>query len=84
MGLDLLWRGGNKVRLMNLIKSALSTHGIKLELSEIQLMQDKDIPEDAIESSQPFALTEKMENDIICALADYLRDNVSTNLVPTE
>lgn len=84
MGLDLLWRGGNNVRLMNLIKSALSTHGIKLELSEIQLMQDKDVPEDLIESSQPFALTEKMENDIICALADYLRDNISNSLTSTE
>jgi len=84
MGLDLLWREENKVRLMNLIRSALSTHGIKLELSEIQLMQDEDVPEDVIESNQPFTLTEKMQNDIICALADYLRDNISDSLVPAK
>lgn len=83
-GLDFLWREENKVRLMNLIKNALSTHGIRLELSEIQLMQSKAAPENAIESNQPLVLTEKMENDIICALADYLRDNVSNNLVPAE
>lgn len=83
-GLDLLSREENNARLMNLIRSALSTHGIELELSEIRLIQDEDVPEDVIESSQPFALTEKMENDIICALADYLRDNISNSLVPVE
>lgn len=84
-GLDLLWREKNSVRLTNLIKSALSTHGIKLELSEIQLMQqDKDVSENAVESSQPFALTEKMKDNIICALADYLRDNISNSLTSAE
>ena len=83
MGLDLLWREKNETRLMNLIKSALSTHGIELELSEIQLMQDDKIFEDVIESNR-LVLTEKMENDIICALAGYLRDTVSNNLVRAE
>lgn len=55
------------------------------ELSEIQLMQqDKDVPENAVESSQLLALTEKMEDDIICALADYLRDNISNSLTSAE
>ena len=84
MALDLLWREGNDARLMNLIRRALSTHGIKLELSEIRLMQDVDEPEDVIESSQPFVLTEKTENDIICALADYLRDTVQNSIVPAQ
>lgn len=81
MGLDLLWNEKNETRLMNLIKSALSTHGIEFELSEIQLMQDDKIFEDIIESNQ-LVLTEKMENDIICALAGYLRDTVSNSLAP--
>lgn len=45
MCLDLLWREGNDARLMNLISRALFTHGIKLQLSEIRLMQDEDVPE---------------------------------------
>lgn len=84
MGLDFLWREENNTRLMNLIRNALSTHGMKLELSEIQLIQDEETSEDVIESNQPFALTEQMENDIICALADYLRDSISNGIVLAE
>lgn len=84
MCLDLLWREGNDARLMDLISRALSAHGIKLQLSEIRLMQDEKIPDDVIESRQSFVLTEKMENDIICALAGYLRDTVQNGLVPAQ
>ena len=79
LGLDLLWREKNIERLLNLIRDALSAHGIRLELSEIRLMQDVPVPEDVIESKQPFALTEKMEDDIVCAMAGYLRDTVSND-----
>lgn len=84
MGLDLFWTEENKARLMELIRSALCKHGIKIELDEIQFMQDQAVLEDVIESKQTLVFTEKMENDIICALADYLRDTVSNSLVLAE
>lgn len=83
-GLDLLWKEENKTRLTDLIKNALYKHGIRIELDEIQLMQDEFVPKNVIEAKQPFILTEKMENDMICALADYLRDGVSNSLVPAK
>lgn len=83
-GLDLLQREENKAHLLNLIKGALYRHGIKLELDEIQLMRNEDGSADAIESNRPFTLSEKMENDIILAFANYLRDNISNSLVLAE
>lgn len=83
-GLDLLWTEENKARLMELIKGAIFKHGIRLELDEIQLMQDEEVPVGTVESNQPLVLTEKMEDDIICALAGYLRDNISDGLAPAQ
>ena len=74
--LELLCQDHHKERLLSSIRKILFQHGIKVELDEIQMMQENEMVEDVVEENQSFILTEKMENDIISALAGYLREQV--------
>ena len=75
-GLELLLRDENKERLLTMIKSVFQEYGIMMDLTAIQIAHEIAHNDEVVEASQPFVLTEKMENDILNALAGYLRDSV--------
>lgn len=79
-GLAMLQREKNKNRLMELVRSALLKYGIQIEVEEIQILQETRPAGDYVEAAQPFAMTGKMEEDIIEALAGYLRDSAAGGL----
>ncbi len=83
IGLELLLKEENKERLLKLVRGALDKYGILIEVEEIQIMEEGD-EQDTAEVTQPFTLTEKMEEDIIGALAGYLRDHVENGYGPRE
>lgn len=74
MGMELLWTDESKQKLMAHAKSALDKHGFVVELDDIQLIQDKERPIDAVEGEVHLELSDKAETDILDALAGYLKD----------
>ena len=79
MGLDILLKNENKARLMELLRGVLIKYGIMIEVDELRIDQADEKCEDAVEVRSRFVPTEKAENDIISALAGYLRDSVCEN-----
>lgn len=74
MGKAILWTDEGKQKLMALAKSALEKHGFALELEDIQIEQDKGTLIDAVEGETHLELSDRVETDILDALAGYLKD----------
>lgn len=79
-GLELIQREENKNRLRELVRRSLLKHGIKVDVEEIQLLREKKAAVDSAEVVQPFTMTGKMEEDVLAALAGYLRDSAAGGL----
>ena len=75
-GLALLEKESNKARLLALLQSTLSKYGVEIGVQAIRFTQSENPHLDYADVSQPFALTARMEEDIIAALAGYLRDSL--------
>ena len=80
MALDYLGREDNKMRIMEFLKKNLIKYGIQINVDDIQIVQVEKPANDVVEITETFTLTEKMEDDIICALSEYLRDYVAEGL----
>lgn len=78
MGLDLLLQNENKERLMNLLRNVLSKYGIQTEVEEITIVQVNTGNYVPADEHRQFMMSEKTENDIISALAGYLRDMIAS------
>lgn len=81
MGIELLWTDENKQKLMKLAKSTLDKYGFVMELDDIQLVQEKEEPVEAIEGETHLELSDKMETDILDALAGYLKDKTANEVL---
>ena len=76
MALELLWTEESKQKLLEAARNVIEKYGFAIELADVQLMQDKMEIVDAIETAVHLHLTEKMETDILDALAEYLKESV--------
>ena len=76
MALELLWTEESKQKLLEAARNVIEKYGFAIELADVQLMQDKMEIVDAIETAVHLHLTEKMETDILDALAGYLKESV--------
>lgn len=74
IALDMLESEISKKKLMELTKDALDKYGIVMDLTDIQLIKDKEESGDYIEAEPHLVLSERMENAIMDALAGYLKD----------
>lgn len=74
-GLDWLLQENNQKKLLGLIRQILDKYDIQIDVDDIQIVQEN--AKDVLEVPDSFSLTEQMENDMIAALAGYLRDNVA-------
>ena len=81
MGMELLWADKSKQKLMALAKSTLDKYGFAMELDDIQLMQDKEEPVEAVEGEVHLELSDKVETDIVDALAGYLKDKTANEVL---
>ncbi len=80
IGLELLWTDKSKEKIIAVTKDILDRHGFVTELDDIQLMHDKEKNEDTVETEVPLVLTDKVEEDILNALAGYLKDKTENRL----
>ena len=78
MGFGCLFGEISKKKLMELAKDALDKYGIVMDLTDIQLIKDKEESGDYIEAEPHLVLSERMENAIMDALAGYLKDKESS------
>lgn len=77
-GLTLLRKDENKARLIYLVKTVLTKYNIKIELGDIQIVQAETTSEKHYyREKKPFILSEELENDIISALAGFLKEEVN-------
>lgn len=81
MGMELLWTNESKQKLMALAKSTLDKYGFVMELDDIQLMQEKEEPVDVVEGEAHLELSDKLETDILDALAGYLKDKTANEVL---
>ena len=79
MGLELLLRDENKSRLMNLLRNVLNRYGIKIGVDEIKIKQADTVRDEPGDKHRQFIMSEKTEDDIITALAGYLKDSAVKN-----
>lgn len=77
MALELLWTEDSKQKLIKLAESALDEHGFVMELKDIQIIQDIQEFKDVIEVDGQLKMTDEMEEDILDALAGYLKDKAA-------
>lgn len=77
MGIEFLWTDKNEQKLMKLAKSTLDKYGFIMKLDDIRLVQEKEEPVEAVESEMHLELSDKMETDILDALAGYLKDKTA-------
>ena len=77
MGKEFLWTDESKQKLMALAKSALEKHGFVMELDDIQIEQDLETLVDAVEGEAHLELSDRVETDILDALAGYLKDRTA-------
>ena len=78
--LDYLAREDNKKQIMDFLKKNMIKYGIQIDVDDIQFVQVEKSANDVVEITEPFTLTEEMEEDIIYALSEYLRNNVAKGL----
>ena len=52
----------------------------RIDVDDIQFVQVEKSANGVVEITEPFTLTEEMEEDIIYALSEYLRNNVAKGL----
>lgn len=77
LALELLWTEESRQKLIELAQDALGKYGFAMRLADIQMMKDTKEYGDFIEEEAHLTLTDKMETDILDALAGYLRDRES-------
>lgn len=73
-GLELLWKDTNKQKLMSIAKDTLDKYGVVMDLIDIEIKQDTAKGVNHMEKEMNLVLTEKMESEILDALAGYLKD----------
>ncbi|MCH5187024.1 MAG: hypothetical protein J1F63_01375 [Oscillospiraceae bacterium] len=78
--LELLWRGDNKKKLMAMAKDALDKYGVALRLDDIQLMQENTPAVKVIEAKPQFTLPEKLETELLDAIAGFLKGKAGAAL----
>lgn len=75
--LSLLWKEESKRVLLALMQSTIDQHGLVLELVDLYLEQDKQSDSDIVEIPTDFRMTVELEDNLITALAEYLKLLVS-------
>lgn len=74
MALELLWTEESKRKLIELAQNSFDKYGFAMSLADIQMVKDKEEPVDTIESEERLELTNEMTEDILDALAGYLKE----------
>ncbi len=74
LALKLLWTEESKQKLIELAQDTLGKYGFDMGLADIQMMKDTEECEDSVETEAYLALTDEMEEDILDALAGYLKN----------
>lgn len=74
LALELLWTEESRQKLIELAQDALGKYGFSMGLADIRMMKDTEGYEDSIEAEVHLSLTDGMEEDILDALAGYLRN----------
>ncbi len=74
LALQLLRNEKSKQKQIGFAKTVLDKYGFVMGLADIQIMQDTGESVDGIEIEEHLKLTDGMENDILDALAGYLKD----------
>lgn len=74
LALELLFTEENKQKLIELAQDTLGEYGFYMGLADIRMMKDTEGYEDSVEAEAHLELTEGMEEDILDALAGYLRN----------
>lgn len=79
--MKLLWSNESKQKLMEFAQSTLDKYGFAMELDDIQFVQDKEEPVEAVEGEVHLELSDKVETDILDALAGYLKDKTASEVL---
>lgn len=74
--LELLWTDESKQKIIDLAKNALNQHGFVMELVDIQICLDMEDVDVSIEATDSFELPDEVEDEILDALAVFLRKYV--------
>lgn len=74
--LELLWTDESKRKIIDLAKNALNQHGFVMELVDIQIRLDMEDVDVSIEATESFELPDEVEDEILDALAAFLRKYV--------
>lgn len=74
MALALLWTADSKKKILGLAQSSLDKYGLVMELADIQMLQDKEAYMDAVDAGANLELTIEMTEDMLDALAGYLKE----------
>lgn len=77
LALEFLWTEESRQKLIELMQDALGKYGFAMGLADIQMMKDTEEYGDFIEEEAHLKLNDRMETDILDALAGYLRDRES-------
>lgn len=80
MGMELLWTNESEQKLIALAKSTLDKYGFVMELDDVRLMLDKEEPVDVMDGEAHLELSDKVETDILDALAGYLKDKTANEV----
>lgn len=74
LALEFLWTEESKKKLIELAQTTVEKYGFAMGLADIQMMQDREEYVDFIEAEEHLKLTDRMETDILDALAGYLKE----------
>ena len=62
-------------KTLQMVKKVLDENGVKVELESFHIYREQQsVDEETVDERHPFVLTKKMEDDILRALAGYLRE----------
>ena len=78
--LDILSKGDNMARVMNIAKSALTKKGIAVDIADVKIRQTPKRTVDTDGTKPSLVLTDEVKDTLVTALAGYLRDSVSRGL----
>ncbi len=76
MALEFLWTDKRKRKIIDFAKNALNQHGFVVELVDIQIRLDMEDVDVSIETTESFELPDEVEDEILDALAAFLRKYV--------
>lgn len=72
--LDILWTDERKRKIIEMAMQTLDKYGFVMELTDIDIRNEKSESADIIVDEMNLKLSDKMEEDILEALAGYLKD----------